>query len=67
MEKTCRYDPLVQKLGRMKNSGRVSEITIGEIMEACNKHASIDKTRDDEEDKGKGPMNNSGKNNSSGG
>ena len=51
----------------MKNSGRVSEITMGEIMEACNKHASTDKTRDDEEDKGKVPMNNPGKNNNNGG
>ena len=67
MEKTCKYEPLVQKLGRMKNSARVSEITMGEIMEACNKHASTDKTRDDEEDKGKGPANNIGKNNNNGG
>ena len=36
-------------------------------MEACNKHASTDKTRDDEEDKGKGPMNNPGKSNTNGG
>ena len=40
---------------------------MGEIMEACNKHASTDKTRDDEEDKGKGPANNIGKNNDNGG
>ena len=36
-------------------------------MEACNKHASTDKTRDDEEDKGKGPVNNVGKSNNGGG
>ena len=40
---------------------------MGEIMEACNKHASTDKTRDDEEDKGKGPANNTGKNNNNSG
>ena len=54
MERNCRYDPLVQKLGRMKSNSRVAEVTMGEVMDACHKHASTDKTKDEnEEQKGK--------------
>ena len=54
MERNCRYDPLIQKLGRMKSSSQVAE---GELMDACHKHASTDKTKDgNEEEKGKSNM-----------
>ena len=67
MKKTCKYAPLVQKLGHMKEGHRVKPVTMAELMDACNRHAATDKTQDDsEEEKGKGAANNGGKNNGPG-
>ena len=68
MEKTCKYAPLVQKLGRMKEGHRVKPVTMAELMDACNRHAATDKTQDEpEEEKGKSTANNGGRNNNGSG
>ena len=64
LEKNCRYDPVVQKMSRMRNSPGANDITMGEVLDAANKHAYTDKTKDEtEEDKGKGNVNKGGRNN----
>jgi hypothetical protein len=55
MEKNCKFEPLVHKLGRMKDKVK----SLSEVMAAANKYASSDKTRDasdgeEEENTGKG-------------
>ena len=42
MEKNCHFDPLVQKLGRLKRSVK----DMGELMNALTKYAECDSTKD---------------------
>jgi len=42
MEKNCKFEPLIHKLGRMKDKVK----SLSEVMAAANKYASSDKTRD---------------------
>ena len=50
MERNCNFNLVVWKLGRMKESlNQGIPITIGEIMEGANKHAAMDKTKDQKE------------------
>ena len=53
LEKNCHFDPLVQKLGRLKRSVK----DMGELMNALTKYAECDSTKDpgaDEASDGKG-------------
>ena len=55
MDKNCKFEPLVHKLGRMKDKVK----SLSEVMAAANKYASSDKTKDasdgeEEETAGKG-------------
>jgi hypothetical protein len=60
LEKNCHFDPLVQKLGRLKRSIK----DMGELMNAPTKYAESDSTKDpgaDEAPDGKGKKGNGGK------
>jgi hypothetical protein len=60
LEQNCHFDPLVQKLGRLKRS--VTDM--GELMNALTKYAESDSTKDpgtDEVPNGKGKKGNGGK------
>ena len=60
LEQICHFDPLVQKLGRLKRS--VTDM--GELMNALTKYAESDSTKDPGADgapKGKGKKGNDGK------
>ena len=51
-------------MNRMRGSPEANTITMGEVLDASNKHAGTDRTNDEtEEEKGKVNVNNSGRNN----
>ena len=51
-------------MSRMRSSPEANTITIGEVLDAANKHAGTDRTKDEvEEEKGKANVNNTGRNN----
>ena len=50
IEKNCRYDPVAQKMNRMRSSPEPNTITMGEVLDVANKHASTDRTKDETEE-----------------
>ena len=50
IEKNCRYDPVSQKMNHMRSSPEANTITIGEVLDAANKHAGTDRTKDEAEE-----------------
>ena len=51
-------------MNRMRSSPEANTITMGEVLDAANKHAGTDRTKDEtEEEKGKANVNNAGRNN----
>ena len=62
LEKNCHFEPLVQKLGRLKR--KVQDM--GELMDVLTRYAESDTTKDpnpDDDQTGKGTKNNGGKGN----